>query len=61
MITRLKNSDFFPYSTYRNEQQKIIDEIEHLIRNRHNILLNGPNGTGKCEFIEDELVLEDIE
>ena len=47
MITKLKNSDFFPYDSYHNEQEHIINQIENTTRNKKVILLNDPNGTGK--------------
>ncbi len=47
MLTRLRNSDFFPYESYRNEQQQIINQIEDAIRKKKGVLLNAPNGTGK--------------
>lgn len=39
--------DFFPYTQYRESQETIIKQIERSARNRKNILLSAPNGTGK--------------
>jgi len=38
---------FFPYSVFRQSQEKIIKQIEENARQRKNILLVAPNGTGK--------------
>lgn len=38
---------FFPYPTYRESQEKIIQQIEESARSKKNILLSAPNGTGK--------------
>ena len=38
---------FFPYPTYRESQEKIIQQIEQSARSKKNILLSAPNGTGK--------------
>ena len=47
MIKRSSYIDFFPYPSFRSEQERIIEQIETAARERKNILLVGPNGTGK--------------
>ena len=47
MIKNSKYGQFFPYSSYRLEQENIIEKIEQSTRQRKNILLVAPNGTGK--------------
>jgi len=38
---------FFPYTEFRHSQEKIIKQIEENAKQRKNILLVAPNGTGK--------------
>ena len=47
MTEDLTHSDFFPYSSYRSEQQEIIHEISLDARLKRNMLLVAPSGTGK--------------
>ena len=47
MVTSLSYMDFFPYHSYRPEQQEIIREIELGVRLKKNILLIAPSGAGK--------------
>jgi len=46
-MIHLTHANFFPYETYRKEQQDIIRLIELNARLRKNILLVAPNGAGK--------------
>lgn len=43
----LQYKQFFPYETFRTHQERIIKDIESSARERKNILLLAPNGTGK--------------
>ena len=43
----LSYSNFFPYPDFRKDQERIIRQIERSARNKDNILLLAPNGTGK--------------
>jgi DNA excision repair protein ERCC-2 len=47
MIKNSKYTQFFPYNSFRLEQENIIDTIEQSVRQKKNILLVAPNGTGK--------------
>ncbi|MFX1600693.1 MAG: helicase C-terminal domain-containing protein [Promethearchaeota archaeon] len=47
MDNNLTYVNFFPYQSYRSEQQEIIREIELDARLKKNILLIAPSGTGK--------------
>ncbi len=47
MVTNLSYMDFFPYHSFRPEQQEIIREIELSVRLKKNILLVSPSGAGK--------------
>ncbi len=47
MANNLTYIDFFPYHTYRSEQQEIIREIELCVRLKKNVLLVAPSGAGK--------------
>ncbi|MFX0023555.1 MAG: DEAD/DEAH box helicase family protein, partial [Candidatus Hermodarchaeota archaeon] len=47
MVTNLSYIDFFPYHSYRPEQQEIIREIELGVRLKKNFLLVAPSGSGK--------------
>ncbi len=44
---QLGYTDFFPFNTYRKDQEKIIKEVEENTRKNKNILLEAPNGSGK--------------
>jgi len=46
-MIHLTHANFFPYETYRKEQQDIIRLIELDVRLKKNILLVAPNGAGK--------------
>ena len=43
----MKYSSFFPYEQFRQEQEKIIVQIEKAAADKKNSLLSAPNGTGK--------------
>ena len=47
MIKNSKYSQFFPYPSFRLEQEEIIEKIERSTRLNKNTLLVAPNGTGK--------------
>ncbi|MHA2260588.1 MAG: DEAD/DEAH box helicase [Promethearchaeota archaeon] len=47
MIKSSNYLDFFPYPTFRLEQEKIIEQIQNSASFRKNILFVAPNGTGK--------------
>ncbi|MFX1501788.1 MAG: helicase C-terminal domain-containing protein [Promethearchaeota archaeon] len=47
MSNNLTYVNFFPYRSYRSEQQEIIREIELDTRLKRNVLLIAPSGTGK--------------
>ena len=38
---------FFPYKKFRETQENIVKQIEESAKNKKNILLASPNGTGK--------------
>ncbi|MHA1932967.1 MAG: DEAD/DEAH box helicase family protein [Promethearchaeota archaeon] len=55
----IKNSsyiDFFPYPTFRSEQEHVIEQIEKAARVKKNILLVAPNGTGKTVTVLSALL-----
>ena len=37
----------FPYDNIREEQKKVIDDIDDAIHNKKNILIHAPTGLGK--------------
>ena len=43
----MKYSEFFPYENFRYQQENIIRKVEKASKERKNILLVAPNGTGK--------------
>ena len=45
--TNLSYLHFFPYTSFRIDQEGIIKEIEESMRQKNNTLLIAPNGTGK--------------
>ncbi|KKK98165.1 hypothetical protein LCGC14_2645470, partial [marine sediment metagenome] len=47
MIKKSTYLEFFPYPTFRLEQENIIEKIELFAREGKNIILVAPNGTGK--------------
>jgi DNA excision repair protein ERCC-2 len=47
LIKGINYLTFFPYDNFREDQERIIREIEDSGRNKKNILLMAPNGTGK--------------
>ncbi len=47
MDANLSYMNFFPYHSYRSEQQEIIREIELSVRLKKNVLLIAPSGSGK--------------
>ncbi|MFX1388956.1 MAG: helicase C-terminal domain-containing protein [Promethearchaeota archaeon] len=47
MSDNISYINFFPYRTYRSEQQEIIREMELDVRLKKNIILIAPSGTGK--------------
>ena len=47
IIKNMEFTSFFPYPKYRKAQKDIIEKIELNSRERNNILLVAPNGTGK--------------
>ncbi|MFX1356265.1 MAG: helicase C-terminal domain-containing protein [Promethearchaeota archaeon] len=46
-MNKISYLDFFPYNQFRMEQEDIIKKIEKASKQRNNILLSAPNGTGK--------------
>ena len=45
--SKINYLQFFPYAQFREKQEKIIKQIEDSAREKKNILLLAPNGTGK--------------
>ena len=56
MIKHSSYIDFFPYPTFRSEQEHIINQIETAARVKKNILLVAPNGTGKTVMVLSALL-----
>ncbi|MHA1342584.1 MAG: helicase C-terminal domain-containing protein [Promethearchaeota archaeon] len=47
MVNKIDYMEFFPYEQFREQQEKIIKDVEESARKGRNILLLAPNGTGK--------------
>jgi DNA excision repair protein ERCC-2 len=47
LMNKISYLNFFPYDQFRIEQEDIIKKIEKASKERKNILLSAPNGTGK--------------
>lgn len=43
----METTDYFPYESYRNQQEEVISQINKALQEKSNILLVAPNGTGK--------------
>lgn len=56
MIKQASYLDFFPYPTFRPEQERLIGEIERAVRLKKNVLLVGPNGVGKTIIVLSALL-----
>ncbi|MFX0058745.1 MAG: helicase C-terminal domain-containing protein [Candidatus Heimdallarchaeota archaeon] len=46
-MNKISYLNFFPYDQFRTEQEDIIKQLENASKERKNILLSAPNGTGK--------------
>ena len=51
MIKKSKYNEYFPYNSFRPEQERYIIQIERDSRLKKNILLSAPNGTGKTVIV----------
>ena len=56
MIKTSSYSDFFPYPSYRLDQENIIEQVENAAREKKNVLLIAPNGTGKTIIVLSALL-----